>query len=149
MPKRRKMRLKNQLDMLQKLFLKANIDPLKEDPLVELKKIDWKIVSESLTLAEKLHALKDKYPDYNWDLYASIDEMFADEFSHVFDVEVKPFERTVKGRIYRYGRIQVALPEALVGRKVRIAFVESLEDYIKYWTGRRRGQEMLGLDDWV
>jgi hypothetical protein len=149
MPKTRRIHVKYQLDMLQKLFLKANVDPLKEDPWAELKKIDWKVVDPSLTLAENLHTLKTKYSDYSWDLYASIDEIFADELSRTTEVEVKPFEHIVKGKTYRYGRIQATVPEMLIGHKLRIVLVESLKDYIEYWRARRKGAQIIGLDDYV
>ena len=56
---------KYQADVLQKLFLKANIDPLKENPFEALKKIDWTLVKGEVSLAENLHVSVEKYPQFS------------------------------------------------------------------------------------
>jgi hypothetical protein len=133
-----------QIDLLKKLYLKANIvDPTKEDPWNALKRVDWTLVNSGHSLTENLTALKTKYPKYKWPLYEMIDEVLRDELSHWSEHEVKPFEQKTKDRICRRGRIQVIFREDLIGKKVRIVFIESLEDYIRNWQGRVRTGNLM------
>lgn len=133
---------KYQLDVLQKLFFKANVNPLTEDPFIQLKKIDWSTVKADLTLAENLHILVEKYPNYNWSLYPNINEILADDLG-IFEVEIKPLVQTVKGKEYIHGKILVTLPKHLIGSKARIVIVQPVTGYIQSWTKRMKDLQTL------
>ncbi len=141
-----KIQRKYLLDVLQKLFLKANVDPLSQDPNAELKKIDWTIIKAELTLSENLHALVEKYPRYSWTLYPSVSEILADEIG-IFDVEIKRAEQKSKNKIYVHGKIAVTLPQHLIGSHARIIIIEPIEQYIQNWTARVRGLQTLGVGE--
>jgi hypothetical protein len=135
--------LRFQLDLLKKLFLKTNFDPLTQDPWEALKRIDWSLVKGDLTLAGNLQALKAKYPSFSWALYESIDEILADELSHWSEHEVKPFEQEIRGKKYLRGRIQMTVRKELIGHRFRLVLVDSLDSYVRHWEGRKRGQQVL------
>jgi hypothetical protein len=131
---------KYQTDVLQKLFLKANVNPLKENPFEALKKIDWTLVNGEMSLDRNLHILAEKYPQFNWALYPNANEILADELG-MFDVEVKPVETTVKSKTYLHGRIMATVPKHLIGSKARIVIVQPIGNYIDNWTKRMKSAE--------